>query len=330
MGKQIFVLKFKDKDNTFSFEDKVYLVEDKKIIANLSKPNIKNQESELLIESMGGLHISDVVQIKINVAETGHFLASFNKEIFDEEKRKLILEEIGKLKNDETPTIDTQTKKIQELLDILNNFEPIYVTFSNNGDLKIDLQSLSNIQLKFPLLVLAQLEKKRMISFGVKKDRENKNKEFKEKGAEYKPFPLLDIDYFFVFLFSLLGSFAIVASVFEMMNKEGVAAFLIILSLVFTIVLVIATHSTIYKKGVVRNPLLRYYLSIFVVIGIAAGIVSGFFICKGILKTEIQNFDYKKMILISIPITIVALLSSLSTCRLFNIFIKQRLNKKPQ
>ena len=323
MGKQIFVLKFKDKDNIFSFEDKVFLVEDKRLIADLSKPNIKNQDSTLLIESMGGISISDVIQIKINVAETGCFLASFSKETFDEEKRKNALEEIGKLKTNNSPSIETQTKKIQELLGILNNFEPIYVTFSNNGDIKIDVSNFSNIELKFPLLVLPQLVKQKMLNFGIMKDKKTNKK-------EYKAFPLLDIDYFFVFLFSLLGSFAVVASVFEIMNKEGIAAFLIILATVFTITLVIAVHSTVYKKGVVKNPYLRYYLGIFIIIGIASGVVAGFFICKGLLKTEIANFDYKKMMFIAIPIAVAAMLSSLSTSRLFNIFIKQRLNKKSQ
>ena len=331
MGKQIFVLKFKDQDNSFSFEDKVSLVEDKKLIENLSRPNIKNQDSSLQIESLGGLHISDVIQIKINVADTGYFLASFNKDGFDEEKRKNVLEEIGKLKSNETPTLESQTKKIQELLGILNNYEPIYVVFSNNGDIKVETSNLSDTELKFPLLVLAQPAKKRMLNFGVKKEKPVNEKHPKEKKkVEYQPFPLFDVDYLFVFIFSLLGSFSVVASVFELMNKEGISAFLIVLGVVFAITLVIAVHSTVYKKGIVKNPFLRYYLGIFIILGIASGVVAGFFICKGVLKTEIENFDYKKMMLISVPIAVAAMLSSLSSCRLFNIFVKKRLNKKSQ
>ena len=334
MEKQIFVLKFKDQDNIFSFEDKVSFVEDKKLIENLSRPNIKNQDSNLVINSLNDLHISDVIQIKVNVSDTGHFLVSFNKETFDDEKRKLVLEEIGKLKNDDSPTIESQTKKIQELLGILNNFEPIYATFSNSGDIKIELSKLNEVELKFPLLVLAQQVKKHMVKFGTKKEKETpekKERQNKEKPKhEYQPFPLFDIDYVFVLIFSLLGSFAIIASVFELMNKEGIAAFLIILSVVFVITLIVAVHSTLYKKCEIRNPFLWLYLAIYIVVGIAAGLVASYFICKGVLKTEIENFDYKKMLVISIPISIVALLSSLASCMLFNIFMKLRQNKKSQ
>ena len=334
MGKQIFVLKFIDNDNIFSFEDKVSLVEDKKLIENLSRPNIKNQDSNLVINSLNDRHISDVIQIKVNVLDTGNFLISFDKESLDDEKRKIVIEEIGKLKGNESPTIESQTKKIQELLGILNNFEPIYATFSNSGDIKIDLEKLNEVELKFPLLVLVQPTKKYFIKFGTKKDKEISKKRDQavnnKTKREYQPFPLFDIDYIFVLIFSLLGSFAILASVFELMNKEGIAAFLIILSVVFAVTLVFAVHSTLYKKCKVRNPYLRYYLGIFVIVGIASGIVAGYFICKSVLKTEIENFDYKKMLTISIPICIVTMLSSLASCSLFNIFMKIRQNKKSQ
>ena len=326
MEKQNLVLGFKDQEASFTFENKVSLVQDKKLNENLSKPNIKNQDSSLLIKSMNDTHISDVIQIKVNVAETGHFLVSFNKETLTEELRNKLLEEIGSLKSNETPTLETQNKKIKDLLDILSKYEPIYASFANAGDIKIELSALEEMSVSFPVLVLEQPVKK-LIKIG----KTRKEKVTKDKPeVHYEPFALFDVDYVFAFIFSLLGAFAITASVFELMNKEGIAAFLIVLGIVFAITLVIAVHSTVYKKTEVRNPWLRYYLVIFILLGIAGGIVAGYFICKGVLKTEIEDFDYKKMMAFAIPISIVAMLSSVESCRLVNLIFKLRQKKKSQ
>ena len=326
---------FKEKETEYSFENKVFVVSDKALIENISKPNIKNQNSSLVIKSLNDLPVFDVVQIKVNVAETGHFLVSFNKETFNEEQRTELLKEIGTLKSDETPTVDSQFKKIQDLLGILVKYQPIYATFANTGTIKIEQLKLEQIEVSFPLLVLNFPKKKFSIMVGrTKKEkapREEKKNDTQPKEKEvvnYEPFDLFSVEYLFIFLFSLLGSFAVAAAVFELMNKKGIAAFLIVLATVFAITLVIAVRAAVYKKTKLKNPWLRYYLVIFIVLGIAAGIVSSYFICKGVLKTEIENFEYKKMMLISIPIAVVTMLSSIETSRILNIFFKKRAERK--
>ena len=326
---------FKEKETEYSFENKIFVVSDKALIENISKPNIKNQNSSLVIKSLNDLPVFDVVQIKVNVAETGHFLVSFNKETFNEEQRTELLKEIGTLKSDETPTVDSQFKKIQDLLGILVNYQPIYATFANTGTIKIEQLKLEQIEVSFPLLVLNLPKKKFSIMVGrTKKEkapREEKKNDTQPKEKEvvnYEPFDLFSVEYLFIFLFSLLGSFAVAAAVFELMNKKGIAAFLIVLAAVFAITLVIAVRAAVYKKTKLKNPWLRYYLVIFIVLGIAAGIVSSYFICKGVLKTEIENFEYKKMMLISIPIAVVTMLSSIETSRILNIFFKKRAERK--
>ena len=69
MRKKTLVLKFDKQDYEYRFEDKVFVIEDKKLVENLLKPNIKNQEATLFIKSEGDIHISDVVQLKVNVGE---------------------------------------------------------------------------------------------------------------------------------------------------------------------------------------------------------------------------------------------------------------------
>ena len=87
MEKQNLVLGFKEQEDNFTFENKIFLVQDKKLIENLSRPNIKNQDSSLVIKSLNDTHIADVIQIKVNIADTGHFLVSFKKETLTEELR---------------------------------------------------------------------------------------------------------------------------------------------------------------------------------------------------------------------------------------------------
>ena len=350
MKNQNLILKFKDQEQEYSYKNTVSIIEDKKLLQTLSRPNIKNQDSSLLIKSMNDTHISDVVQIKINIADTGFVLASFAKETLTDESRNMLLEEIGKLKSAEAPTKENSVKKIQDLLVILNNFVPIYATFSNLGDIKINTEELNTIELNFPLLVLAQPERKMIFKIGkpkketskpkkkiikskdkkVKVEKVETQKPKKEKvQKEYQPFPLFDSDYFFVLFFSLLASFSITTSIFELMNKEGISAFLIVLAVILAITLVIAVTSVVYKKGELRNPLLRYYLGAFILVGLIIGVVGSFFVCKYLLKTEIEDFDYKKMMLITSLIS-AALLLSLSLSRFVNFLNKLRLKKKPQ
>ena len=149
MKKKTFCLKFKNQDHEFLFEDKVFVIEDKKLVTELEKPAYKNVESELVIKSMNDLHISDVIQVKININETGYFLVSFAKETLTEEKRKLLLEEISSLKSNAVQTNSTQLKKARKLVAILNKYQPIYASFVNNGTYKVNITKLSEEELKY-------------------------------------------------------------------------------------------------------------------------------------------------------------------------------------
>ena len=321
MKNSFLVLKFKDKPMEYSFGSKISFVNDKKLCESLSKTNIKNTDSELLIHSLNDINISDVIQVKVNMAETGTFLVNFEKDSLNEEKRNELLKEIGSLKSEETPTQETQLKKTKDLLAILNKYEPIYVSFANTGDIKINFDNASIDRPEFPFLVLQNTKKKFVLNLR-KKDKPIKGEE-KPVEKNYAPLSLFETEYIFILLFALLGSFGITGTVFEIMNKQMIAIFLGILALAFIVVEAIAMQSSTYKKNKLINPYVRYYLAIFIAVGIAIGIVAGYFISKGLLKTEIENFDYKKMLIISIAVSIPAMLSSLFT----SIFVNF-LNKK--
>ena len=325
MEKKPLVLKFKESDREFLFENKIFVIEDKKLIQNLEKPSIKNQDSQLEIKSLNNLHISDVIQVKVNMSDTGYFLVSFEKDKLSEEKRIVLLEEIGKLKSKAVQTNSTQLKKTKELLGILNKFKPIYAIFKNNGAFIINLTKLSQLELNFPLLVLKNSKKEGY--FWSKKSGKSTPKNTNDRRI-YSPIILFSPDYFFIFLFSLLGAFGFTSGMFEAMNKQGLAIFLFILGAAFVVVLNLAMQSTIYKKNKLRSPGLRYYLCLFILIGIAGGIVGGYFVSKFVFKTEKLNFNYKKMLMYSSIISLVALLSSVYTSILVNTILQKRSKSK--
>lgn len=322
------IFKIKNSNQEFAFENKVYEVEDKKLVHDLGRPNFKNADSLLVIKSLNDLHISEVVQIRINLTDTGNFLASFPKEKLPEEKRDDLLKQIGALKSEEQPTEATQLEKVKKLMKILGNFQPIYVSFFNSDQIKLALNDFSIKSLKFPLLVLKK-SNKIVLSFSLFKKRKNdmQIEKTSKETPQYAPIELLTLDYFFIFLFAVLGSLGIITSIFELMNKQGIGIFLIILSVAFFVVEIIAVTLTVYPKGKLRHPLLRYYLIPFILVGIVIGIVGGYFISIGLLKTEIENFNYKKLIILSVIISLVSLLSSIGLSIPGNILI-QKIQKK--
>ena len=326
MKKKTLVLRYTDVEREFLFEDKLFVIEDKKLIENIEKPSIKNSEAKLVIKSLNNTHVSDVIQVKINMSETGYFLVSFAKDSLCEEKRKALLEEIGKLKSNAIQTNSTQLKKAKRVVSILNKYKPIYATFINDGEYKVNISKLSLEEFAFPLLVLKKPEKKFVVRPKAQKQKSN-SKNSKPKKV-YSAFPLFSADYLFVMLFALLCAFGTITAIFEFKNSENIWIFLGILAFAFAIVLIIAVQSTCYKKGKLINPFLRYYLIIFILIGVAGGIVGGFYVSQLVLKTEIADFDYKNLIILSSAISAPVCLSALSTSRLANLIVKKKYEKK--
>ena len=328
MKKKPLILKFSDSEKEYSFEDKLFIIEDKDLIKNLEKTSIKNSESKLVIKSLDNTHISDVIQIKVNMSETGYFLVNFAKDTLNEGKRTSLLDKIGALKSDAVQTNSTQLSKAKSLCEILNKYEPIYVSFVNNGEFHIDTNKLASETLNFPFLVLKKEKPRFMFNKTHVRSRNNRNKDKDAKDKKtYSSFPLFEADYIFILLFAALGTFGILTCTFEIMNKESISIFLGILGLAFVVVLAISVQSAMYKKGNLINPYMRLYLSPFIIVGIVVGIVSGFFVSKLLLKTEIENFDYSKLILLSSLISTPAMLSSLVSSMLVNIIIKKKYSK---
>lgn len=322
------VFKNKNTNHEYSFNNGVCFIQDKKFAKELVKPNYKNSESPVVIKSLNDLSVADVIQIKINLENTGCFWANFEKSLLNEEKREKLLKELRNLKSEEETTKSSQTKKAIKIVKILEKYAPIYVVFNNFDSTKITLNYFNMQELSIPVLFLPQ-HKKLLLNLEPKHvfKKPLKQKEKKEKKV-YAPIELFCMDYFFIFLFSLFCALASVTAVFEIMNKQGIGVFLIILVIAFIVTEAIAMTLTIYNKGKEKNPYLRYYLSIFILVGVVFGVVAGYFISKNLLKTEIENFNYNKVVLISTLISSFSLLSSIGTSIFINKIITRIKKRK--
>ena len=317
------ILKFSEEETENIFEDKVTFLDNEKLVKTLEKTNIKNEDSSLIIKSMNDTPIYDVIQIKINMSETGVFLANFDKEKFDEKTREELLQKIGELKDNVEPTKETQINKTKKLIEILNAYNPIYVSFKNSGEIKFEKEEFEKIAVKFPLIFLVHPKKER-----VKKDRKPLEYYLKKihiniKMPEIK-FPLFDYDYLFISLFSLLTSFGVITGIFCIKNKESIAAFILVMAVVLTGVLFYAIYTALYKKCEEKYKGLRYYLIAFIVLGIIVGTIIGSIISKKVIKIKVENLSMKKITWLSILISSVILIVSVPASRLINIIVKKQ------
>lgn len=328
------VFKFEEDKNEFVFDQQLTFIEDKKLIKTLEKENIKNEGSSLIIKSMNNLPIYDVIQIKINLSETGTFLASFDKSKIDEKVREKLLAGISSLKDGVEPTKDTQIKKIKNLLVILDRYNPIYVTYKNGDDIQIDKESFNEIVettlFAYPLLILKKKEEKTKeihINFlkhkKIKKTEETQSEDSKKPRKEIViDYPLFNFDYLFNALFCLLFSFGVLVSIFELINKESISVFLIIITVIFLGITYFSVYSTIYKKHVEKYKGLKYWILLYLGVGTAAGLAIGYIVAKFALKTE-NEIDYNLILAISIPSSIVLTLISIFPAKLINLISKK-------
>lgn len=303
------ILKFEEKDELYSFKQKINEVSNNKLIKYLGRENVRNSNSTLIIKSMN-LPIFDVIQFKINVSEVGSFLFNFEKEKMNDKIREEILSKISSLHDNVEPTKETQINKIINLIKIVSEYDQIYCAYVPSGKFKLNIQELSDslkeIDFAFPILLLV-----------------NNEKDIFDAEKSKLGFRKFSIDYLFASIFSILMAFGIMTGIFQIYNKQTIAAFLLVLSFVFFGVLCYAIYSVIYKNKKEINRGLKYFLLIYTTIGIAVGIIIAFFVCKYALKVEVEGLSLKKIILISTGISIAISIVSIYVPKLINLIVKK-------
>lgn len=276
MKKDVLKLKFKDEENELIFDKKVTFVEDEKLVKILRTENIKNEDSPLMISSMDNINISDVIQLKINVSEAGVFLVNFAKEKVDEKTRLELIEKIKVLKDNVAPTFDTQLAKIKNLLNIIKDYAPIYVSFLNKGSISIGFDDLKNEVVSFPVLFLKNI---------VKNSKVYKPAHIKLGKREINfEFPLFTPEYLFVSLFAFLSIFTLTCGIYEVGKSRVVGIFLIVLSSFFVGIEYYAVYTSTFKnkKELCKN--LSWYLIVYALLGLLVGFGLSLVVVKVILK----------------------------------------------
>ena len=303
------ILKFEDKEQEYNFADKINKIDDDKLVRILGRENVKNTNSTLIIKSMN-LPISEVIQFKINVTEVGSFLFNFEKQKMNDEVRAEILEKITKLHSDSEPTKETQIEKVKNLIEILSQYDEIYCSYTPNGKFKLSYEELNDalkdIDFSFPILFLQNNEK------GI----------FDAEGTKLG-FRKFAIDYLFTSIFSILMTFGVMTGVFQIFNKQSIAAFLLVLAFIFFGVLTYSIYSVIYKQNKEVNKKLKYFLLIYTTIGIIIGTILAWVICKYALKIEVEGLSLKTVALISVGVSLALSVASIYTPKLINLIVKK-------
>lgn len=269
------VLKNNTNNNQYIFAKQFNKIDDLALAKELGTENIKNEDSTLVISSLNDTKIYDVIQIKINLTKVGVFLANFDKTTFDDESRKKLIESLSALKVEETPTYETQSKKANKILEILNDYQPIYVTYSNTKSIILDLEVNKALKFNYPLLILPVIKKED--NFLVKF--------FKSKNIE--------LDNLFIGIFSCLFSVASIIATHNLINSANIGIFLLVLSIVF-----LGIYAFVFISFYINCKKLKKSVFIFTLIGIVLGISIGLLVSAFLIKGDDISLDIPKTLLI--------------------------------
>lgn len=301
MEKLIFSNKYLNKD--YSFEEPINQLTDKALIKILKKENYRNEDSGLFVTSLNNISISELFQIKINVSNVGVFVANFEKEKINDETKKTLIDDISKLKTEGEISDEEQFEKIRNVLNILNKFGTIFITFSNVQNFKVEKDDFVKLINKddFHTYVLFLNAPK------VVKTKEVKNKESNEKKSiEVISFKDFAIDYTFFSIFCFIASFSLILGLIMSFNSDSLSILLFILTGAFFGIYsyAIFKYMNDYKKWSFDFQKLKFLVLLSlagIILGIVIGYLVGYFVIK---PTEGKTINYRQSLAIAIPVSI--------------------------
>ena len=133
MNNQQLIFSFSDTNESFGYGNGFSFIKNRKLFNALKIELSTNVDSSVVIKSLDNLKISDVFQLKINIKKIGYFLVNFPLEENADQKYLPLIEEIKTLK-DEYEEKDKQLLKIEQVILILNKYQPIYSIFIGKKD----------------------------------------------------------------------------------------------------------------------------------------------------------------------------------------------------
>lgn len=310
----------------YSFSDPINQLVDKQLVKILKKENYRNEDSGLFVSSSKNVPVSDLIQVKINVSRIGIFLVNFDKEKFNEEDKKKLIDEITKFKSEGPTSDEEQFKKIKLLVKVLNNANPLFITFNNNQQISIEEEVFKDITKDIKLTTYIFLLSKPK-TYKAKEVKNNKVKEVKM--VEIISFRDYMSDNIFFSIFCFIMSLSLIIGTVMSQNKDNLSIFLFVLCGIFFCVF----SYSIYKYiGCFKEWSLNFQKTKFPVlmsfIGTASGIAIGFLISYFVIKPkEGISINYKNSLSISIPVGLGLTLLGLIMGYVIYIAIKH-INKK--
>ena len=320
-------------EEKFIFNNKINLVTSTLLSDELLKENYKLEDTSFFIESNNNLSLKDTFQLKIKIEKTGVMMVNFDKEALLDEQKQNLFNEIKTLKDGVTPTFDTQKEKIKKVIEIISKYEPMFVSYFNNGDFvftsQIFTELLNDVEISFPILIVVpsiEFEEKmnKEKPAKIKKEKTSTNEEYSFKNA------LKCLDFIFFGVFAAFIAFGSIISAFEIKNGEGIAVFLIVLSVAFFGVLTYAAYRVYKEKDLFQYKIKNLIIpACYILVGIALGVVIGFLLTTFVVKPkEDIIIDIPPLLvmggLIALGASIIALALPLPISMLINKINKKR------
>jgi len=261
----------------------------------LSMDNRKN--STLIFKETNEIPVSDLIQIRANVKNYGYFLINFKNSDENNDICLKILEEFSQLKNKENFT------KIHDVIEILNNYNPLYVTFVSESECSDIFKTEEYIDISFPLVFIDNNKKQEKIK--------------KAKQKEIKFFfecPFFSFDYLFNLLFSLFASFSLYLGTLLLENKNLKGLLFVFLSIALISLLYYCMFLVLYKEHKIKKDQI-FVIGLYLVAGCSLGLIFSVLICHNYLKIPYSTLS-TIVIIISYLVTIFSLFGS----KFFKIF----------
>lgn len=348
------VLVNKEKNELFTFSRGLNYSDNRFLFKNLISNKPIDEDSLIGLKSKKE---TTLITIKVNVKDTGVFLFYFDSEKLSNERRETLLKEISELKSLE----DRHIEKVQNLLKIVNNYEPVFGSFyDDNQDVLTKgffaLEFKKNFNLTLIVFFHEEVFAKRppefkglrkffnvfknayfKIYYSIKtlfvssskkpiKEKPTKVEKEKKQPKLYK-YIFFEIDFIFMAVFAVIASFSLLAGISYVQKGDALCAFLFVLFGVFVGILCYSSYS--YKKE--HRKTWKYNLEnllmpiTFAFLGFIGGIVASYFTSMAIIKNDSEPFvNFGLSLYITIGASVFILICFVLTPVVFDLIFKNK------
>lgn len=268
-------LEFLDSKDSIELNNEISFIDNPNLLDFLRKEKYKKNLSSLIYKESTETNASDLLKIKINVKSVGYFLVNF---VNTEENNHYCLEIIDKvkaLKSDDDFNLEAQYLKIRNIIDILNGYNLLFVSFSLETSIPDNYINFKEYTFNFPLLFINDVPIKKT----------EKIKKIKEKKIFFNiNAHFFDLDYLFNLLFALFASFSLHTAVSLFSNNNWKGILFIILFIAILSVLNYCLFLIYYDKKAKQISGHKLIMGLYLALGSALGLIVSILISQYYLE----------------------------------------------